>query len=285
MTSQTAVPKLDYCFVPPPIKTPGRLVAGVLALLLTALGSWMLWNLAYRQATKYPCEHAFHDGIDSPILALELASNAGELKSVINPECAEPLQHQAQRAIQRDTDADCFLIPLYTLFIWSFGRLFAVREDGARQGIRHLLGGIMILTAGADYTENFGIFRALKTQPSDWVAKQISWPSRTKWVLLGIGLLLVTRILLRSGNKIYSIAARRLFGIGYFLCAATIISAVWRPSLLGLGLELFSVLVVFQIVALLGPYVAGWIPPTLPKYEDNFCERKKHREVDFAVHR
>ena len=58
----------------------------------------------------------------------------------------------------------------HTLFIWSFAALFSER---ARSRGAILMGIVMIATAAADYTENVGMFRALRMGPSDWISLQM----------------------------------------------------------------------------------------------------------------
>jgi hypothetical protein len=41
--------------------------------------------------------------------------------------------------------------------------------------------------------------------------------------------------------------------------------------------------VLISMVALLGPYVSGWIPATVPVYVDDFCERTKEAKSDVAI--
>ena len=286
MNDNVAPPPSSACEPPPPIRTRARLATGILALLLSLLGLWMSFDLQ-----GYPCEHAFHHGIDSPVLAVELASNADEVKTVISPACVNRpdlspavAQEQARSVLFRHTVADCFFIPLYTLFIWSFGSLFAIRADGSRMSLRHLLAGIMIVTAVADYIENISIFRSLGVGPSDAIAQLTCWPSRSKWILLGVALLLTAVILLRSENPMYSLATRRLFAIAYFVSGALLIAGVWLPVLIGLAMTLFALIVLLQIFALVGPYAASWIPADAPTYEDDFCDRKKEKKADLAVH-
>jgi hypothetical protein len=279
MNDQVPSAPLSACEPPPPTRTRARFVTGVLALLFSLLGLWMFLDLRH-----YPCEHAFHHGIDSPVLAAELASNANELTTAISPACPAEAQNRAKSVLLRNTVADCFFIPLYALFIWSFGALFSIRADGSRLSLSRALAAIMIITALADYVEDIGIFRSLAVGPSDAIAQLTCWPSRFKWILLGVALLLTAVILLRSENPIYSLATRRLFSIAYIASGALLIAGVGLPVLIGLALGLFSLVVLLQIFALLGPYVAGWIPADDPTYEDDFCERKKTKKADLAVH-
>jgi len=143
---------------------------------------------------------------------------------------------------------------------------------------------VVPLTALADYVEDLGIFRALADGISDTIAQQISWPSRFKWTVLGLALLITAITLILSANALYSIATRRLFSIGYMASGGLIIAGVWRPPLIELGMKMFSMIVLFQIIGLLGPYVSRWLKPHPPTYEEDFCERKKAAHVDVAVH-
>jgi hypothetical protein len=256
--------KKSQCDPPPPIRSHARCIAGVLALLMSLLGLWMAIDLK-----SYPCEHAFYKGIDSPVLAVELASDVYQLRTVTVPACAAELsnvqpqdqgktlaelQSKSRSALWRNTVQDCFFIPLYTLFVWTFGKLFAVRKNGSLMAIRHVLGFLMLLTAAADYLENRGIFLGLRLGPSDSVAEQTSWPSRCKWALLGIGLLLIFAILVRSANAIYSLATRRLFALGCLASGGMILAGLWRPVLIELAMKLFVLIVLLNTIALLGPY-------------------------------
>lgn len=293
------------CAPPQTLQTPLRFFTGVLAVLVTALGLWMFRDLTSNERTKYPCEHAFYRGIDSPILAVELASTKEELATAIEPACddqlialksdeakaqkRQELQPKARLAIHHNTVLDCFFIPLYTSFVLCFGFLFAVKSDDSKQGTskmgtRYVLALTMLATAAADYLENLGIFRALDLRLSDEVARHICWPSHVKWTLLGLGLILTAIILLRSGSLMYSLAAKRLFAIAYLAIGILLIFGVHVPVLIGLAMSLFSLLVLLQIIALLGPYLAHLVKPKPPIYEDDFCEKRKSAGADVAVH-
>jgi hypothetical protein len=260
-------PRVSFCDPPPPTCAPLRFIAGILAFLMSALGLWMWWDIS-----KYPCEHAFYDGIDSPVLAAELASNGSDLAKVIAPPCdaelggvpaedqvkeRSALQSAARSVLWRNTFQDCFFIPLYTSFVWVLGALFASGKANWDRALRYLLGVLMIATGVADYLENWGIFRGLNLGPSDWIAQQTSRPSRWKWAMLGVALLLTFVILRHSANPIYSLATRRLFALGYLASGGIILVGRWRPTLIELAMKLFEVIVVFHIFALLGPCWPG----------------------------
>jgi len=284
MNHPAPIPTPSVCESVPPARTSARLWIGILAVAMSGLALWMLIDLK-----QYPCEHSFHHQIDSPALAIELASTREEAATVLRPTCtsqANPASAPAaaHSSLLRNTIQDCFFIPLYTLFIWSSGSLFAVQKDRPWTTSRRILTGATIATAVSDYVENVGIFRLLCFGPSDTLARWTCWPSRIKWIMFALSLLVTAVILLRSQNKMYSIATRRLFAIAYLVIGILLVVGIWRPVLIGLGTITFAVIVLLQIAALLGPYVGRLFPPDHPKYEDDFCERKEKEKVDLAVH-
>lgn len=311
------------CAPIPPIRTGARWRAGLLAVLMSVLAIEMAGGLG-----KYPFEHNFHHDIDSPILAVELASTADDLDKVLhrsdssvsaaellskgdelqrvlrdigssssasevasNPQeidtvikCLSRKLETATSVLRTNTYEDCVFILLYTSFLWFFGGLFAVCSDGSRMRLR-LFSSVVIATALGDYAENFGIFKTLGAKTlTDSLALHTCWPSRCKWTLFGIALMLTATILLRSGSPIYSLATRRLFAIGYLVAGGLLVAGPWYPSLIELAVTAFVLLVLANIVGLLGPYVSAWIPPTVPVYVDDFCDRKTNaRTVAISV--
>jgi hypothetical protein len=143
-------------------------------------------------AHRYPFEHNFHDDIDSPVLAIELATNAKALEAVLgteNPADVNPRTNPsiAVACLRTNTFKDFWFIPLYTLFLWQFAALFAIRADGSRMAHRRTIAGLAVLIAVLDCTENIGILRALgASRLSDFTAQAICWPSRGKWSLLRV---------------------------------------------------------------------------------------------------
>jgi hypothetical protein len=276
MSTQPPPPAVHPCDPIRIIRSRTRLLAGLLAALMTALV--LVMSLGLR---KYPFEHNFHHDIDNPVLAVELASNAHELDTVLHTSFSDG--KAAGSVLRTNTYEDCAFIVLYTSFLWFFGTLFAVRVDGSRMSL-HLFSGVVIATALADYTENLGIFKALNAGAlTDSLAQWICWPSRFKWTLFGVALLLTAVILLRSGNLMYSLATRRLLALGYTIAGTLIVAGPWQPSLIELGTEVFGLVVLINTVALLGPYVSEWIPTTVPVYVDDFCEKKKKAQAEVAV--
>ena len=291
MNQPVHVQRRSRCESPEPIRNPARFRTAILAILMSSLSLWM-----YSDLQRYPCEHAFSHQIDSPVLALELASSRAEVERVLAPRCAayqaisdpkrrgesyENARQTAHDVLLRNTIADCFFIPLYTSFIWSFGSLFA---GNANSLLRRVLTLATILTAAADYTENIGIFRSLRSGPSDLLAQWTCWPSQFKWIVLALALSLTGVTLLRSQEILYSLATRRLLALAYLAAGTLLVIGVWLPVLIGLGLSVFGVIVAVQIVALLGPYVADRFPPDKVVYEENFCKDREKSRKALAVH-
>lgn len=272
-------PPNSSCVPVPLIRSRARLLAGVVAGLTVALAFVMLLGLR-----NYTFEHAFHHNIDSPILAAELASNSSELGTVLDPPATDETaaKVKARAVLRTNTYEDCLFILLYASSLWFFGALFVFRGEGGTK--LRIFALVVVATALSDYAENLGIFRALDApEVTDSLAQHICWPSRCKWLLFGISLLFSAVILLGSRNPIYSLATRRLLGIGYTIAGGLLIAGPWYPVLIEQGLSAFGLIVLINIVALLGPYVSDWIPTTMPVYVDDFCDRKKRAMADVAV--
>jgi hypothetical protein len=237
-----------------PVLTPKRLWIGVLAITLSVLGLWMDHDVKH-----YPCKAEFHHHIPSPVLAIELASNREEVKLALEPGCGatpqEQVNHQAHEALLRNTVADLFFIPLYSLFIWSFG--YCVGDDKPKLGnfFQRALMTTVISTAIADYAEDIGVLRSLCLGASNTIARWTSWPSRIKWAMLALSLLLTAVILIRSQTKMYSLGTRILLTSGYTIAGALIATGLRIPYLIRFGMTVLAVIVVLQIIALFGPYI------------------------------
>jgi len=270
---------VDHCAPAEPVRSRGRLVAGCLAVGVAVLGMWMLLGLRH-----YTLEHNFQHDIDSPVLALELASNSHELESVLNPpSAAEDAKTQSRAALQSNTYEDCLFIVLYSLFLWTFADLFAGPDKVSRVN-RWILAVVIVATALCDYAENLGIFRVLRTQQfTDALAQQVCWPSRCKWLFFGGALLITATLLLLSHKKIYSLATRRLLAIAYAAAGLLIVTGLGYPPFIELGVNVFGLTVVINLVALLGAYMSEWIPPTIPEFVTDFCDDKKAVKAQVAV--
>jgi len=296
--NSTFVTAARFCEPVPALLSRDRFTSGLLALL-TVLAA-VFFGIQFQSA--YPFQHDFHDGIDSPILATELAGSASDLRGILNPQYpryAHPdpaldvdssryfqlARKRASASLRINTYEDFVFILLYSLFLWQFGRLFAAGD----RRIRKLLGITVLLTALFDVMENIGILRVLNTDlDQEWnrLAPYISIPSRIKWTLFGLALLITSRILVRSANPIYSNAARRLLAIGYVWSAILLWLGIVIhdfSDLIALAVSTFSLLVLVNLIALFGPYVAKWFPGRIPHYVEDFCHRKREGKADVAV--
>jgi hypothetical protein len=133
-----------------------------------------------------------------------------------------------------------------------------------------------------DYVEDWRIFQALHGEDP-----AIYLPSLAKWGLLGMVLIWISAIFLRSMSPVYSVATKRLLGGAYLISGLSILMAViggWLIgySLIELAIILFSALAVIQVFGRLGHYLS--IPAIAPKYVNDFCnERKAGKESLRAV--
>jgi hypothetical protein len=270
-----------------PLLSPQRLFTGLLALAM-ALSAVLFASQLTRQ---YPFPHAFQDGIGSPVLALELSSNAQDLKGVLgtgSPAQVVPTTNAAAAvaSLRTNTYEDFFFIVLYTAYLWHFASLFAVGADGAPRVYRRAIGGIAILIALFDCAEKVGMLSALNAFSfSDATAQAICLPSRLKWGFFALGLLLTAWILARSQSMIYSLPTRRLLVLAYAMAGVLLLVGLFQPHVIELATHVFAVLVAINIVGLLGPYVERrWLRPRRPIYVDNFCHRTKQAPQDVAVY-
>jgi hypothetical protein len=315
MITETEPTKMP-CDPNPTVFSHERWIVGLigLAMSLAAIG------FARQLASHYLLPQGFHDGIDRPVLAIELPRSALDIQQVLDtdkprnaeeycnkalgranlhsmPKTADDFVHTpaevqkfctsalAISALQTNTREDFVFIVLYVLFLWRFAELLAIRPDGTRMGLGKVVGAVALATGVSDCLENFGILRALDAeQLTDGMADAIRRPSSCKWALFGVALLLTSVILLRSTSRLYSLATRRLLAIGYALSGALLVAGYWHPHSIESGTGLFALLVFINVVALLGPYAAKLVPESFPEYVTDFCQRKKEGKAEVAVH-
>jgi hypothetical protein len=247
--------------------------------------------IANQFSRKYSFPHNFHHDINSPILAIELSTDAKQLEAVLgttNPAGADPAGNAgiAVASLRTNTYEDFGFIPMYTVFLWSFAVLFAIRADGSPTIHRITIAALALLIAASDCLENVGILRTLgATSLSDSMALATSWPSRGKWGLFAVALLLTGWILARSESPDYSLPTRRLLALAYGAAGILMSIGLAFPHLIELATNIFGLLVAVNIVGLLGPFFGGWfLRPNPPKYVDDFCTRKAQRQADVAIY-
>jgi hypothetical protein len=275
------------CTPAAPFLPARRLTTGLLAVAMAVYALLVAQQLTDR----YHFPHNFHDDIDSPVLAIELAPDAKALEAVLGtdkPVSADPATNPgiAVVALRANTFEDFFFILLYASFLWQFAALFAISADGTDKSHRRTIAGLAFLIAMLDCAENVGILRALNVpRLSDFTAQAICWPSRCKWGLFAIALLLTGRILARSISPIYSLSTRRLFALAYGTSGIFMLIGLTIPHVIELATQMFALLVAINIVGLLGPYVEDrLLRPRIPVYVDDFCNSKAQKQTDVAVY-
>lgn len=248
-------------------------VAAVLAIVWS-----LLMSAALTTRAPYWFEHRFNHGIDSPVLALELARNQQDIDVVLqksdktNPDPQKT--EKAQNALFWNTVLDCIFIPLYTGYIVLFG--LAYHPQALRRILLILLAAA---TALADYTENARMFLALAGH-----AQSVYIPSLIKWSLLGLVLILLATLLLSNNIGPYTLPTRRLLGLAHIAAGALLLAGVvfTRYAWLALGAELFALTLLFNAIGLLGPLFA--IQGTRQDFQTDFCDkRRRHQQVGPAV--
>jgi hypothetical protein len=234
--------------------------AGVAAALTIA------WAGLLMSALKpYPFPHIFPHDIDSPVLALELSHGEGDIAAVLHRQDKSDKGAKALHIMRLGNVLDLVFIPIYAFFLWALARVFADRVP--------LLTCLIVGTALFDYIEDWQIFRALNgANPAIYI------PSLIKWGLLGLTLLFTAVLLFRSASPVYSLPTKRLLGMGYLLSGGLIVLAVALGPWIGysyieLGIEVFALLVIVNVVGLLGPHFT--IAGVSPKYVENFCQERK----------
>src|SRR5712691_4522967 len=126
-----------------PILSVGRLTTGLIAV---AMAGYALL-IAYQVTQRYPFPHNFHDDIDSPVLAIELAPDTEALEVVLGTDKPANVDRTtnpgiaAVACLRANTFEDFFFIFLYTLFLWQFASLFAI-TDGSSMLHRRTIAGL-----------------------------------------------------------------------------------------------------------------------------------------------
>jgi uncharacterized membrane protein len=251
---------------------------------------------AYLLAQNYSFPPNFQDNIDRPILAIELPKNAEDLRHVVHTDDPHDSDSQCRQngqecdvaraisGLRANTYQDFLFILMYSSFLWRFSVFFRIARNGKRIRLATTIGYVALLTALFDCAENIGILRTLgATNLTDGLARATAWPSRCKWMFFGLALLLTSRILQQSENPIYSLVTKRLLSIAYAISGVLFWVGLWRPRLIELATSIFALLVLVNVVALLGPYLANVLPEKTPEYVSDFCERKREGRADVAV--
>jgi hypothetical protein len=236
------------------------------AALLTTLWVVLMLGLLSAGPAAYTLPHRFPHDIDSPVLALELASEKSDIDAVLQKNTSDPANtRDAKRALHLDTVLDLVFIAIYTTYLILLARLFGC---GGKWVLAAIIGAAIF-----DYIEDVCIFLTIAgTGPPPFV------PSLIKWGLLAVGLALIGKGLLQGGAAVYSFATNTLLGVAHLAAAVLIlVAAVFGRfigySLLELGNEIFAITVFVNLVGLLGPEVASWFPGKDIPYVNDFCSK------------
>lgn len=245
-------------------------VTGLFGLLTICWAFLMFISLR-----AYNFEHDFHDEIDSPVLAVELAPSAQDLQAVLQTS-TPPNEQCAKKVLRINNRLDLVFIPLYASFLWFFADLMSMQNMAAS---RYLRIACLISVVGAvvfDYLEDWGISRTLNsTQLTDSLARATRVPSLVKWGFIGSALLLTSIILLRSIPVVYSVATTRLLGVLYGVAGLLMIVGLVRPPFIEVAIKFFAFAIVVNAIGLLGPIVMHYFPGVEPVYIRDFCQRRR----------
>ena len=255
------------------------LAIGVVGVLLVLVAILLTIQIGHEfPATSFPKE--FHNHINKPILAIEVASTAEQAEEVLGTPCpcvatgackgssqencsAPQTPQQAAAAISAirvNTYSDFFFILLYALFLSGFAMLFALRADRRPTPLGVAVACVALLAALCDVMENVGIFRELNAALlTDSLARFTGTFSRCKWSLLALALVLTAVILLRSASPVFSPLLRKLVATGYLFAGVLIVLGVLllndepahMPQGIQIGTGVWGVVVLVNVTALL----------------------------------
>ncbi|HET9165494.1 MAG TPA: hypothetical protein VFP11_05825 [Candidatus Angelobacter sp.] len=237
-----------------------RTAAGIAAVLASLMAIKMIAGM-----TRYPANNDFHNGeISGPVLALELARNAEDLRDVLQtehpgealkqPRDIESLTaYRAVSALETNTIQDCGFIPLYSLFLAAMIGVFTSHAAKSRTRLAAWL--LIAAVAALDYAENIGIFRAIAASSlSDEAAHAIRYPSLAKWALLGVTLLVLGGAMILSPVAAMWESARKLLGMLFALTGLMLLMATLCPMWFSWATQLFALLVILSACGLLAPF-------------------------------
>ena len=230
------------------------------ALLLAAgTGAWVtLATASLSDGMKRRAQLGFHDGLDQPGLAAQLARTPAEFRAVfdsVDPGSADwtRLTEDERAAAEKDSahdreaviqslHRDFLFIPAYT-FLWIMLGLRAWRRTAPHStAVRLGLVVLPLLAAFADVLENRALLSALHDYPqiADWTLRRGSACSWGKWLASFAEMLLLGTSLLRVGDLRGTAVFLRELG-GLILTTAGLLgfvavawpSFIWNVSAIG----------------------------------------------------
>lgn len=188
-----------------------RLACGLAALVTVC------WALLMYKMLSYPLSNNFHHHIDSPILAIELASKQSEVDCVLQDDSA------AIATLRLNTKLDLIFIPLYAGYLFLAGRVFGVRLA--------VILPLAIVAGLADYLEDYFILQSLNlvAPPHQFV------PSLMKWIALGIAFAVVGVAMLRNVAPIYPSAILKTLGVAQLAASVLMLIGAGFGQTIGYG--------------------------------------------------
>jgi len=241
-----------------------RIVTGVAALILAWIGinAWVLRTQSFDPPPRLPPHlHWTH----SPVLAIELARSADEVRSILRDPTGDH-----NRAVQRQLiREDWYCIATYWLYFLGMGAILA---GCPWPGARWLAVAVALAATAAalcDVLENRGILRLLDTEPghlNDTMARTTRGASLAKWGLFAVveGLLSLLFLAYRGGPILPRLLSTLAGGALATAALLGFVGLVWNPAILwsmavgGLGITAaLAVFLFFPGAFLLGVRVAG----------------------------
>jgi len=263
-------------------KDPANLLLRRLLTGLIALTTSVIFIIMFAGIVSYPFPAPFHDEISSPILAVELPKKEPDLCTVFGTNhpglqtqstsqepCdatgAKPYDPfktgEAVALVRANTLEDLVFIPFYALFVYCFAWLMTAPADRGGIVLTRVVGVLIFIAAMLDYLEDYGILSSLRAEDlTDDLARHTRIPSLGKWSLIGICLLLLAVILLRSSNSVYKRGTRVVFACLCIASGLLMLIGLLYPRVMILANLLFGIFVLANAVGLLCGYRWGASP-------------------------
>ena len=190
-----------------------RLTTGVTAALAFA------WAVLMIKLFSYPPHPRFHHNIDSPVVAIELASTPKEAQDVLR-------NASEISAIHLNTALDLIFIPLYAGYLLIAALFFGAKTRKAKVAVLLLVAAV----AAADYAEDYYMFQNLHAStPHQFI------PSLVKWIAFAIMLAIVGLAMLQPRPPLRPALVQRILAIAHLVAAASILLGLLFGRWIALG--------------------------------------------------
>jgi hypothetical protein len=212
-------------------------LAGILVLTLGGIYGWM------RATQRFCPEPRTPEDLRDPVLAIELARTAGEVRGVLG----DPDGRRNRAVMRGQMFADGFFIACYAE---CFALLAVVTFCSRRARFAGAVALLAALGAGVfDVVEDLGILRTLDTDPdqlTDAMVASTRHASLAKWLLVGVVETALSRLFLGfrgedKGRRAVSWAV----GVSLLIAAAFQFAGLFRHGLIAVSF-------LFLVLALVG---------------------------------